>query len=91
MSMHLRMDNTFVEDETWHERNSVYQDFLKQVIAQKPVLLELGVGFNTPGILRYPFERIAAANPDAMLIRVNQGNADASYVNLANILLYSRI
>lgn len=86
MSMHLRMDNTFVEDETWHKRNSVYQEFLKQAMAQRPVFLELGVGFNTPGIIRYPFERIAAANPDAMLIRVNQENAAASYTDLNNIL-----
>ena len=86
MSMHLRMDNTFVEDETWHEKNSAYQEFLKRAIDQKPVLLELGVGFNAPGIIRYPFERIAAANPDAMLIRVNQGNAGASYIDLTNIL-----
>jgi hypothetical protein len=48
--------------------------------------LELGVGFNTPGIIRYPFERIAAANPEAMLIRVNQENAEASYIDLTNIL-----
>lgn len=86
MSMHLRIDNTFVEDETWHENNSAYQEFLKRAIGQKLVLLELGVGFNTPGIIRYPFEKIAAANPDAMLIRVNQGNARASYIDLTNIL-----
>lgn len=79
--------STFVkDDETWHKRNSVYQEFLKQATAQRPVFLELGVGFNTPGIIRYPFERIAAANPDAMLIRVNQENAEASYTDLNNIL-----
>jgi hypothetical protein len=79
--------STFVkDDETWHKRNSAYQEFLKQAIAQRPVFLELGVGFNTPGIIRYPFERIAAANPDAMLIRVNQENAEASYTDLNNIL-----
>lgn len=55
-------------------------------MAHKPVLLELGVGFNTPGIIRYPFERIAAANPEAMLIRVNKENAEASYIDLTNIL-----
>lgn len=86
MSMHLRMDNTFVEDETWHNKSSAYQEFLKQAMAQKPVFLELGVGFNTHGIIRYPFERLAASNPDAMLIRVNQGNAGASYIDLTNIL-----
>lgn len=86
MSMHLRMDNTFVEDETWHERSTAYQEFLEQAMAHKPVLLELGVGFNTPGIIRYPFERIAAANPEAMLIRVNKENAEAGYIDLTNIL-----
>lgn len=86
MSMHLRMDNTFVEDETWHERSTAYREFLEQAMAHKPVLLELGVGFNTPGIIRYPFERIAAANPEAMLIRVNQENAEVSYIDLTNIL-----
>ncbi len=58
MSIHLRMDNTFVEDETWQERSTAYQEFLEQAMDHKPVLLELGVGFNTPGIIRYPFERL---------------------------------
>lgn len=86
MSMHLRMDDTFVEDEAWHEKHRAYQEFLMRAMNQKLVLLELGVGFNTPGIIRYPFERIAAANPDATLIRINREYAGANYRELANIL-----
>lgn len=86
MSMHLRMDHTFVEDETWHEKYHAYQEFLKHAIRQKPVFLELGVGFNTPTIIRFPFEQMTSVNPNATLIRINRENAGSYYKNLSNIL-----
>ena len=55
--MNLRCDNYFVEDEAWHEAADRYADFLEQNKDKKVVLLELGVGFNTPIIIRFPFER----------------------------------
>lgn len=86
MSMHLRMNHTFVEDETWHEKYDAYQGFLKQAIRQNPVFLELGVGFNTPTIIRFPFEQMTSANPNATPIRINQENAGPYYRNLSNII-----
>lgn len=55
--MNLRCDNYFVEDEAWHEAADRYAGFLEQHKDKKVVLLELGVGFNTPIIIRFPFER----------------------------------
>lgn len=57
MAMNLRCDNYFVEDEAWHEAADRYACFLEQNKDKKVVLLELGVGFNTPIIIRFPFER----------------------------------
>ncbi|MDE7250303.1 MAG: Sir2 silent information regulator family NAD-dependent deacetylase, partial [Lachnospiraceae bacterium] len=54
MAMHLRCDQYFVEDENWHEAAGHYHDFLKKMGQKKGVLLELGVGFNTPIIIRFP-------------------------------------
>ncbi len=62
MTMHLRCDQYFVEDDNWHEAAGRYNDFLKGMENRKGVLLELGVGFNTPTIIRYPFERMVCEN-----------------------------
>ena len=58
MAMHLRADQYFVEDENWHAAAERYRLFLENVMTKKTVLLELGVGFNTPGIIKYPFWRM---------------------------------
>ena len=70
MDLNLRKDNFFVEDDDWRVRNKRYYDFLDN-IGGKFVFLEIGVGFNTPGIIRYPFEQMTYNNPDATLIRLN--------------------
>lgn len=70
MAMHLRCDQHFVEDESWHEAARRYRDFLNGM--EKGVLLELGVGFNTPTIIRFPFERMACENKKLFLIRLNK-------------------
>ncbi|WP_407377178.1 SIR2 family NAD-dependent protein deacylase [Methanobrevibacter sp.] len=70
MDLNLRKDNFFVEDNKWHEMNDRYYDFLHN-IDDKFVFLEIGVGFNTPGIIRYPFEQMTYNNDDATLIRLN--------------------
>jgi NAD-dependent SIR2 family protein deacetylase len=70
MDLNLRKDNFFVEDDDWRVRNKRYYDFLDN-IGGKFVFLEIGVGFNTPGIIRYPFEQMTYSNPDATLIRLN--------------------
>lgn len=75
MEMHLRCDNYFVEDEAWHEAADRYADFLAQNKDKKVVLLELGVGFNTPIIIRFPFEKMLRENPSYSLIRLNMDEA----------------
>lgn len=70
MDLNLRKDNFFVEDEKWREMKDNYLNFLDKIDG-KVVFLELGVGFNTPVIIRYPFEQMTYDNPDATLIRLN--------------------
>ena len=71
MAMNLRCDNYFVEDEAWHEAADRYAGFLEQNKDKKVVLLELGVGFNTPIIIRFPFEMMVRENSSYSLIRLN--------------------
>ena len=75
MAMHLRCDQYFVEDERWNEAAVRYGAFLKEHKADKVVLLELGVGFNTPTIIRFPFEQMVRENRDWALIRLNLDEA----------------
>ena len=75
MAMHLRCDNYFVEDESWHEAADRYADFLENIKGKKVVLLELGVGFNTPIIIRFPFEKMVRENDGFSLIRLNMDEA----------------
>ena len=77
MTLNLRSDDKFVEDEGWHQAAYRYKKFLIKY-ADKPIIfLELGVGGNTPGIIKYPFWRMTADNPHAVYICVNQGEAFA--------------
>jgi NAD-dependent SIR2 family protein deacetylase len=66
----LRCDYRFVEKPHLHNMKS-YEAFIKDSQHKRLVLLELGVGFNTPVIIRYPFERIAESYPSAILVRIN--------------------
>ena len=75
MAMHLRCDNNFVEDESWHAAADRYADFLEECKEKKVVLLELGVGFNTPTIIRLPFEKLVRENESYSLIRLNMDEA----------------
>ena len=75
MSMNLRADDTFVEDTGWHRAAKGYSDFLRRHAHMKTLLLELGVGYNTPVIIKYPFWRMTAKNPDATYVCINQGQA----------------
>ncbi len=75
MTMHLRCDQYFVEDEHWHEAAGRYRDFLNKLGKKRSVLLELGVGFNTPGIIKYPFWQMTAENPKAAYVCVNYREA----------------
>ena len=77
MSMNLRCDATFVEDAGWHQAAHRYQDFLEAHAGGNIVFLELGVGANTPGIIKYPFWKQTYANASATYACVNFGQAQA--------------
>ena len=75
MTMNLRSDDTFVEDEGWHRAAERYEDFLRTRTGGKILFLELGVGYNTPVIIKYPFWQMTAKNPEVTYACINQGQA----------------
>ncbi len=77
MSMNLRIDATFVEEPGWHASARRYGDFLRRHAHKKILFLELGVGLNTPGIIKYPFWQMTAQNPQAMYACLNLGEVYA--------------
>jgi hypothetical protein len=72
MAPHLWTDEHFVEDAHCREKSAAYKRFVNGGDGQALVLLEIGVGYNTPGIIRFPFERLTYSTPDVTLIRVNR-------------------
>lgn len=76
-TMNLRSDGTFVEDEGWHKAAARYSEFLRRHEGMRTLYLEIGVGGNTPGIIKYPFWQMTAANPHATYACVNLGEACA--------------
>ena len=75
MTMNLRSDDKFVEDEGWHRAAERYENFLRTRTGGKILFLELGVGYNTPVIIKYPFWQMTAKNPDAAYACINRGQA----------------
>lgn len=71
MSMNLRCDETFVEDDGWKMAAKRYQDFLEKHKNARTLFLELGVGGNTPGIIKYPFWNLTYKNKNAFYAAVN--------------------
>lgn len=77
MTMNLRSDDTFVQDEGWYQASERYDDFIRRHKNLNLVFLELGVGGNTPVIIKYPFMRMTARNPKATYVCINYGGAFA--------------
>ena len=77
MTMNLRSDDKFVEDEGWHRAAEHYENFLQAHSGQHILFLELGVGYNTPVIIKYPFWKMTAQNPKAVYACLNYGEAYA--------------
>lgn len=73
MSVNLRCDSTFVEDNGWHEASNRYMEFVNKYKDKKIILLELGVGSNTPSIIKYPFWRMTMNNKKAIYCCINLG------------------
>lgn len=77
MTMNLRCDNTFVQDKGWYRAAGRYEDFIRRHKGLRVLYLELGVGANTPAIIKYPFWQFTAQNPNAVYACLNQGEAFA--------------
>lgn len=73
IELNLRVDDNFVEDQGWHQAAKRYHDFLAKYAGSKILYLELGVGLNTPGIIKYPFWQLTIQNPKANYVSINQG------------------
>lgn len=85
---HLRMDSYFIENENWRKASRAYTSFIQNNKTKKLLLLELGIGFNTPGIIRFPFEQMSINYKDTTLVRVNKGNVQKYYnISSDNLLI----
>ena len=73
MSMNLRSDDTFVQDDGWYKAATNYQNFINKYKDKNIVFLELGVGYNTPGIIKYPFIQMTYSFKKAFYVCVNKG------------------
>ncbi len=77
MIMNLRSDDKFAEDNGWHDASRRYGEFLRNTDGQHILFLELGVGFNTPAIIKFPFWKMTANAPNAFYACLNYGEAFA--------------
>ena len=75
VTMNLHADDKFVQDTGWYKAAERYESFLRTRNNQHILFLELGVGYNTPVIIKYPFWQMTSENPDAVYVCVNYGEA----------------
>lgn len=75
LTFNLRSDNKFVEDKGWHAAAERYSRLIRTRKNSRVLYLELGVGYNTPVIIKYPFRELTAENPKAVYAYVNFGEA----------------
>jgi NAD-dependent SIR2 family protein deacetylase len=87
MMLHVRIDHTFVENSGWQDAAQKYSAFVNQYQNKKLLLLELGVGFNTPTIIRYPFEYFNQQFAHTHLIRLNKEDVRSQNKSKGNALL----
>ena len=87
MIMNLRCDDTFVQDEGWYAAAERYSDFVKQHRSGKILYLELGVGNNTPAIIKFPFWRMTLQNPNAIYASINLENMMIPQIENQSILI----
>ncbi|MBP5535689.1 MAG: Sir2 silent information regulator family NAD-dependent deacetylase [Bacteroidales bacterium] len=88
-AMNLRVDDTFVEDEHWHWQAKRYSDFVKEGSQGNLLLLEFGIGYNTPGIIRLPFEEMAQRFPNTTLVRFNRDNPEAYLQDMPRFISFT--
>ena len=89
MEVHIRKDAFFTEDDAWESAAQRYDAFVEEARTKKTLLLELGVGFNTPGIIRFPFERLALRRERTRLIRINLDDPGVPPVLMKKSLVFS--
>jgi NAD-dependent SIR2 family protein deacetylase len=89
LEVNLRKDNYFVQDSNWYNSQENYNKFISSTIGKSTLFLELGVGYNTPGIIRYPFEAMVHNNPNALLIRLNRDHTEGLPENLESTISFS--
>lgn len=88
MEVNIRKDLYFVQDRTWYAAKKRYEDFYDRACGKNTVLLELGVGYNTPTIIRFPFERMVYENKGVFLVRMNTQYPEAIPENAAKTLSF---
>ena len=91
MTTNLRADASFVEDAGWHAAAARYTDYLARTEGRRTLLLELGVGMNTPGIIKYPFWRMTAERADVTLVTVSRDAYVSKEIRDRSVVLGSDI
>jgi NAD-dependent SIR2 family protein deacetylase len=89
MEVNLRKDNYFVQASNWYISEDNYRNFISDTKGKSTVFLELGVGYNTPGIIRFPFETMVRNNPNALLLRLNRDHPDGKPENLGSTISFN--
>lgn len=89
VAMNLRCDETFVEDFRWHQQARRYTDFVQEASQGNLLLLEFGIGYNTPGIIRLPFEQMAQRFPQTTLVRFNRDNPEPYLQDLPRFVSFT--
>lgn len=88
-AMNLRVDDTFVEDFRWHQQARRYTDFVQKASQGNLLLLEFGISYNTPGIIRLPFEQMAQSFPHTTLVRFNRDNPEPYIEGLSHFAAFT--
>ena len=89
METNLRKDDLFVQDNEWYEMNRRYVNYLNRIHGKKVVFLELGIGYNTPSIIRFPFEQMTYENENATLIRLNRDFPEGVKENIKKTIAFT--
>jgi len=89
MEINIRIDQRFVQDDHWKNTARAYQDFMRSVHDKKVVLLECGIGFNTPSIIKFPFEQLAAQSPNVTLVRINRDYPEITNMEESRAISFS--
>lgn len=92
MDVNVRVDANFIQDDNWYVQDRRYSEFLDKAKDKNVVLLELGVGFNTPGIIRIPFEQMTYQNLNWNLIRINMNDCNTFlHIDYKSVLIQGDI